>query len=68
MPELWQWPYEPELDRWNIARVKIPEKIRYYVHTGYRVSLMCPDGTVLNGKVVGHNDHYARVQVEKEEA
>lgn len=65
MPELWEWPYEPELDRHNVARVRIPESgIRDYVHLGYRVHLMCPDGTVLKGTVVAHNDHYARVKVD----
>lgn len=65
MPELWEWPYEPELDKYNIARVAIPENVRPYVRHGYRVDLMCPDGTVLRGKVVGRNDHYARVEVVK---
>ena len=65
MPELWEWPYEPELDRYGVARVKIPEGgIRNYVVRGYRVHLMCPDGTVLKGTVVEFNDHYARVKVD----
>jgi hypothetical protein len=69
MAELWQWPYEPELDKWNIARVRIPETgIASYISRGYRVHLMCPDGTVLKGNVVGFNNHYARVQVDKPDA
>jgi hypothetical protein len=65
--ELWQWPYEPELDRWGIARVPIPERMQHGVHVGYRVHLMCPDGAVLKGRVVESNSHYARVQVDKDE-
>lgn len=68
MAELWEWPYEPELDKWNIARVRIPEDtcIGSYISKGYRVHLMCPDGSVLKGRVVGFNNHYARVQVDKD--
>lgn len=67
--ELWEWPYEPEVDKFGIARVRIPDTgIGSYISKGYRVHLMCPDGTVLKGRVVGHNDHYARVQVNKPDA
>jgi hypothetical protein len=66
MTELWEWPYEPELDKWGIARVTIPENMRHGIHRGYRVHLVCPDGAVLRGKVVGFNHLYARVQVDKD--
>lgn len=65
MSELWQWPYEPELDKFNIARVEIPERMRHGVAKGYRVHLMCPDGSVLKGHVAEYNYQYARVQVDQ---
>lgn len=66
MPELWQWPYEPEMDKYGVARVEIPERLRHGVRRGYRVHLMCPDGTALKGCVTECNSHYARVQVDKD--
>lgn len=65
MPELWEWPYEPEVDKWGIARVPIPENMQHGISKGYRVHLTCSDGTVMKGAVVEFNDHYARVQVDK---
>jgi hypothetical protein len=64
---MWQWPYEPEIDKWGIARVRIPDTgIQSYLSKGYRVHLMCPDGSVVKGRVTEFNRHYARVRVEKD--
>ena len=68
MPELWRWPYEPEIDRHGVARVPIPVAVRPYVTRGYRVELVLPDGGTLQGVVENFNSiaWIARVRVERE--
>jgi hypothetical protein len=68
MAELWEWAYEGMQDKYGVAVVRMPEEtqIATYVYKGYRVHLIRPDGTVLKGRVLEHNRHYARVQVDRE--
>lgn len=67
MDERWRWPYEPEFDRLNIARVKVPETARSFLEVGRKVELLLPGGEVCSGVVREFNrsSWIARVKVER---